>query len=81
MILVRNCQLLAALSATSSQYSTTVLGGHSLTEAVLVYATAIVWLKCSLHCEYLFNFVIYLPIWGAKVLISFELRKFYTIFS
>jgi len=43
---------------------------------VLVDATAIVRLKCSFHCFILVIFVVYLPIWGAKVLISFELRKF-----
>jgi len=44
---------------------------------VLVDATAIVRLKCSFHCLILIYFVTYLSFWGAKVLISFELRKFF----
>jgi len=48
---------------------------------VLVHATAIVGLKCSFHCSFPILFCCYLPFWGAKVLISFELRKFYAKFS
>jgi len=43
---------------------------------VLVDATAIVRLKCSFHCLIPIYFVLNLSFWGAKVLISFELRKF-----
>ena len=81
VMLIRNRSLLAALSTTGSQYAATILGGHSLTEAVLVDATAIVRLKCSFHC-FLFLFICSnSTIWGAKVLISFELRKKYAKFS
>jgi hypothetical protein len=75
VILVRNRQLLATLGTTSGQNAATILGGHSLTEAVLVNATAIVRLKCSLHCFLLIYLLLFSLIWGAKVLISFELRK------
>jgi elongation factor P len=47
---------------------------------VLVHATAIVGLKCSFHCFITIIFITFSPIWGAKVLISFELRKKNTIF-
>ena len=49
VMLVGYCQLLAALGATRSQYSTAVLGCHSLTEAVLVHSSSVVRLKCSFH--------------------------------
>lgn len=61
VMLVRNGQLLATFSATSSQHAAAVLSCHSLAEAVLVNATAVVRLKCSFHfalfifyCYYLF---------------------------
>ena len=49
MSLVRNGQFLAAFGTTRSQYTTAIGCGHSLTEAVLVVATAVVGLKCSFH--------------------------------
>ena len=49
VILVGNGQLLAAMSAARSQHTTTILGGHSLTEAMLVHTTTIVGLECSFH--------------------------------
>ena len=76
MVLVRDGELLAALGTARSQYAATVLGSHALTETMLVHAAAIVRLECSFHCFLLLYFVVYLSIWGAKVLISFELRKF-----
>ena len=47
VVLVRYCQLLAAMCAARSQYATTILGSHTLTETMLVHATTIVRLKCS----------------------------------
>ena len=61
VVLVRYCQFLAAMSAARCQYATTILGSHSLTEAVLVHATAIVGLERSFHfalsfyCYYRYN--------------------------
>ncbi len=49
VVLVRDGQFLAAMSTTGSQHATAVLCGHSLAEAVLVDATAVVRLKCSFH--------------------------------
>ena len=46
---IGNGQLLAAMSAARSQHTTTILGGHSLTEAMLVHTTTIVGLECSFH--------------------------------
>ena len=54
VVLVRDGQFLAAMSTTGSQHATAILCGHSLAEAVLVDATAVVWLKCSFHCCILF---------------------------
>ena len=50
MTLVSYGQLLATLSTAGSQYAATICGSHSLTETVLVVATAIVGLECSFHC-------------------------------
>jgi hypothetical protein len=50
VMLVRNGQLLTALSAARSQYTATVLRCHTLAEAMLVYAATVVRLKCSFHC-------------------------------
>ncbi len=62
VVFVRNGQLLASFSTTSSQHAAAVFSCHSLAEAVLVYATAVVRLKCSFHfalfifyCYYLFE--------------------------
>ena len=49
MMFVRYCELLAALSATRSQYTAAISSCHSLTETVLVVAATVVWLKCSFH--------------------------------
>ena len=57
VVLVRYCQLLAAMCAARSQYATTILCSHTLTETMLVHAATIVRLKCSLHCLIIFLFV------------------------
>ena len=80
VMLVGYCQLLAALGATRSQYSTAVLGCHSLTEAVLVHSSSVVRLKCSFHLILSF-YVIISCFWVAKVHIYFQTTKSYTIFS
>ncbi len=57
--LVGNGQLLAAFGATCSQYAATICGCHSLTEAVLVVAAAVVGLECSFHrcmCVFVISF-------------------------
>ena len=77
MVLVRNSQLLAALSTARSQDAATILGSHALAETMLVHAAAIVRLKCSFHCLILYLFVVFQHNWGAKVHIFFELRKFF----
>jgi len=43
---------------------------------MLVHAAAIVRLKCSFHCVY-YLFIVIIPcFWAAKLLKSFEIRKF-----
>ena len=59
MLLVRNGQLLATLGATSCQYATTVGGGHSLTETVLVVTATVVGLECSFHFYFAFLLLIH----------------------
>ena len=59
MVLVRNGELLAAMGATGSQYTTAILGGHSLTEAMLVLAATVVRLKCSFHFVLSFVLLLY----------------------
>ena len=49
MVLVRYSELLAAMGTTGSQYTTAILGGHALAEAMLVHAATVVRLKCSFH--------------------------------
>jgi hypothetical protein len=56
VVLVRDSELLAAMGTTGSQYATTILGGHTLTEAMLVHTAAIVRLKCSLHLLFVFYY-------------------------
>ncbi len=51
VMLVADGELLAALCAARSQHAATVLSGHALAETMLVHAAAIVWLKCSFHCN------------------------------
>ena len=52
-MLIRHSQLLAAFGTTGSQNAAAILGGHPLTETVLVHSAAIVRLKCSFHCVYM----------------------------
>ena len=81
VVLVRYCQFLAAMSAARCQYATTILGSHSLTEAVLVHSSSVVRLKCSFHCFLNYIYLLLFTLWAAKLLISFELTKRMTIFS
>jgi hypothetical protein len=81
VILVRYGKLLAALGAARCQHAAAVLGSHSLTEAVLVDATAIVRLKCSFHRVVLFILCYYSHFWAAKLAIIFEITKNYAIFT
>jgi hypothetical protein len=82
VVLVGNSQLLATMCTTGSQNATAVLCGHSLAEAVLVDATAIVRLECSFHFIYcVLNYYIFnsirakASVWAAKLLIIFETTK------
>ena len=72
MSLVRNGQFLAAFGTTRSQYTTAIGCGHSLTEAVLVVATAVVGLKCSFHIFFAL-FVVHFCISECKI------RHFFSI--
>ena len=54
VVLVRDCELLAAMGTTGSQNATAVLRGHTLTEAMLIHTAAVVRLKCSLHLLFVF---------------------------
>ena len=49
MNLIAHGELLATFSAAHSEHTATVLGGHALTESVLVVALPVVGLECSLH--------------------------------
>lgn len=60
VVLVRDGQFLAAMSATGSQHATPILCGHSLAETVLVDATAVVRLKCSFHLYLLLIYYLFL---------------------
>ena len=51
---VRHSQFFAALSATRSQYATTISRLHTLTETMLVVSFSVVGLECSFHCVMLF---------------------------
>jgi len=75
VVLVRNGQLLATLSAARCQYAAAILCCHSLAETVLVYTTAIVRLKCSFHCLIIIYLLLIRPFWDAKILIIFEIAK------
>ena len=50
VMLVGNGELFATACTARSQYATTILGCHSLTEAVFVNPSTVVGLKCSFHC-------------------------------
>ena len=65
MVLVRYCQLLAAMSAARSQHAATILCSHALAEAMLVYAATIVRLKCSFHCLILI-YLLYVHTFGLQ---------------
>ena len=82
-MLVRYCQLLAAMSAARSQYATTILCSHTLTETVLVYATTIVRLKCSFHCLICIYLLLF-TLLGCKITHNFlnnkDLPSFYLYF-
>ena len=52
MILVRNSELLTTLGATGGQDATTILRGHSLTEAVLERSFHF---ALSFYCYYRYN--------------------------
>ena len=80
VVLVRYCQLLAAMCAARSQYATTILCCHSLAEAVLVHSSSVVRLKCSFHCLIVILLFIF-TLWAAKLLISFEITKNSTRFG
>ena len=64
--LVRYSQLLAAMSAARSQHATTILCCHTLAETMLVYAAAIVRLKCSFHCL-IFIYLLLFTLLGCKI--------------
>ena len=89
--LVRNCQFLATLSTTGSQYTTTISGSHSLTETMFVLSLSQRRLKCSFHCSVLFLlfflffvlapfFVVRLRNRVAKVGTFFEITKKCAVF-
>ena len=75
VMLVAYGELLATACTACSQYAATVLCCHALTETMLVYATTIVWLKCSFHFVLRYLFSLFCAIRSAKVLHNFELRK------
>lgn len=48
-MLVGYGQLFTTAGTASAQHATSVLGGHSLAETMLIYAATIVGLECSFH--------------------------------
>ena len=57
--LVGNGELLATFGAAHGKHAATVLGGHALTEAVLIVALSVVGLECSFHlCMSFFSFLL-----------------------
>ena len=74
VVLVRYCQLLAAMCAARSQYATTILCSHTLTETMLVHAATIVRLKCSFHCL-IFIYVLLFTLLGCKITHIFFKRQ------
>lgn len=48
-LLVAYCEFVTAFGATALQDIAAGLGGHSFTEAVIVFALAVRWLKCTFH--------------------------------
>ena len=68
VVLVRDCELLAAMGTTGSQNATAVLRGHTLTEAMLVHTAAVVRLKCSLHL--LFVFILFIDFCCLRALLT-----------
>ena len=75
MPFVGNGELLAALSATRSQYTAAISSCHSLTETVLVVTATVVGLKCSFHIFLLLNYYVRIMIRGAKLSLFFHLHK------
>ena len=67
MLLVRNGQLLATLSAAACQYTTTIGSSHSLTETMLVSTAAVRGLECSFHSYVLFYLFSHNAFRGAKL--------------
>ena len=79
VVLVRYCQLLAAMCAARSQYATTILCSHTLTETMLVYAATIVRLKCSFHCL-IFIYLLLFTLLGCKITHNFLNDKDLSLF-
>jgi len=79
------------MSTTVSQYTTTILSCHSLTESMLVHTATVVWLKCSLHLIIYYLCIIShgkseiasstIPFWSAKLRFSFEITKNNFVFT
>ena len=82
--LVSYGQFLTTFSTACSQYTATVCGSHSLQEAVFVTTLTLGRLECTFHC--LICYLGSLTRTGlyvkkpAKVLLFFELTKFFCIF-
>ena len=70
---VRHSQFFAALSATRSQYATTISRLHTLSETMLVVSFSVVGLECSFHFCILFRY--YSVFRTAKVTINFLKTK------
>jgi hypothetical protein len=81
-------EVLATLSTTGSENATTVLGGHTGTETMLVETAMVVWLECHLHsCNSFILFLIvclfsglYCQIAGAKVGKNIQFTKLFNDF-
>ena len=79
VVLVRYCQLLAAMCAARSQYATTILCSHTFTETMLVHAATIVRLKCSFHCL-IFIYLLLFTLLGCKITHNFLNDKDLSLF-
>ena len=57
-VLVRNCEFLAAMTATGRKHAATVGSAHALAETVLVDTFVNVGLECPFHCMLFYIFVL-----------------------
>ncbi len=60
--LVRNSQFFSAFCTAGCQYTTAILGSHSLTESVFIPTLSLRRLECSFHCHNIYPFLCFVII-------------------